>query len=258
MLKLSHVVVFAALGVLSVSHAYQYSEIQTLKQERSQATQPLTSHEIVSIVDQRLDIAEGQRAKDKFQTLIANYELASPRVPEDRLVYGSLNARLTMQEFSDIECPFCRKMHGGLKSVVDNSQGVVNWEFKHFPLSGHNPAAAMQAKAVECVRESYGNRVAWAALDQFFEKTRSNGQGVGDLPTFARSMGLSGKAMELCLASDAHEDRISQDYREGSQMGITGTPALRILDHKTGRDYLIKGYKTPEQLTQALQQILGT
>ena len=255
--KFTQVAVFAALGVLLVSHAYQFSEIQTLKQERSQATQTLTANEIVSIVDQRLDVAEQRRAQDKFQTLIADYEMASPRVPEDRLVYGSLNARLTMQEFSDIECPFCRKMHGGLKSVVDNSQGVVNWEYKHFPLSGHNPAAAMQAKAVECVRESYGNRVAWAALDQFFEKTRSNGQGVGDLPTFARSMGLSGKAMELCLASDAHEDRISQDYREGSQMGITGTPALRILDHKTGRDYLIKGYKTPEQLTQALQQILG-
>ena len=255
--KLSQVAVFAALGVLSLSHAHHFSEIKALKQGQSQVTQTLTSNEVVSIVDQRLDLAEQRLAKHAFQTLIGEYELASPRTPNDRLVYGNLNARLTMQEFSDIECPFCRKIHGGLKSVVDNSRGVVNWEFKHFPLSGHNPAAAMQAKAVECVRESYGNQVAWAALDQFFEKTRSNGQGVGDLPTFARSMGLSGKAIELCLDSDAHEDRISGDYREGSKLGITGTPALRILDHKTGRDYLIKGYKTPEQLAQALQQILG-
>ncbi|MCD1649702.1 DsbA family protein [Marinobacter adhaerens] len=255
--KFMQVAVISALGVLSVSHAYQFSEIKALKQEESLVTQTLTTNQIVSIVDQRLDVAEQRRAKDNFQTLIADYELASPRVPEDRLVYGSLNARLTMQEFSDIECPFCRKMHGGLKSVVDSSEGVVNWEFKHFPLSGHNPAAAMQAKAVECVREAYGNRVAWAAIDQFFEKTRSNGQGVGDLPTFARSMGLSGKVMELCLDSKAHEDRISGDYREGSKLGISGTPALRIFDHKTGRSYLIKGYKTPEQLAQALQQILG-
>ncbi len=88
-------------------------------------------------------------------------------------------------------------------------------------------------------------------------KREAMARGVGDLPTFARSMGLSGKAMELCLDSDAHEDRISQNYREGSQLGITGTPALRILDHKAGRDYLIKGYKTPEQLAQALKRILG-
>lgn len=255
--KLSHVAVFAAFGVLSVSHAYQFSEIKTLKHEQSQVTQTLSANQVVSIVDQRLDVASQRRAKDTFQVLIADYELASPQAPDDQLIYGNLNARLTMQEFSDIECPFCRKMHGGLKSVVDNSRGVVNWEFKHFPLSGHNPAAAMQAKAVECVKESYGNQIAWAALDQFFEKTRSNGQGVGDLPTFARTLGLSGKAIELCLNSDAHEERISQDYREGSRLGITGTPALRIVDHKTGRDYLIKGYKTPEQLTQALQQILG-
>lgn len=255
--KLSQVAVFAALGVLSVSNVYQFSEIKALQNEQAQVTQSLSANEVVSIVDQRLAVSDQRRAKQAFEDLIEDYELAAPEAPEGRLIYGNLNARLTMQEFSDIECPFCRKMHGGLKSVVDSSRGVVNWEYKHFPLSGHNPAAAMQAKAVECVRESYGNQVAWAALDQFFDQTRSNGQGVGDLPTFAKTMGLSGKAMELCLGSDAHEDKISQDYREGSQLGFSATPALRIVDHKTGRDYLIKGYKTPEQLAQALQQILG-
>lgn len=143
--KFSQVAVFAALGILSVSHAYQFTEIKVLKQEQSQVTQTLTSNEVVSIVDQRLDLAEQRQAKNAFQTLIEEYELASPQTPEDRLVYGNLNARLTMQKFSDIECPFCRKMHGGLKSVVDNSRGGVNWEFKHFPLSGHNPAAACHA-----------------------------------------------------------------------------------------------------------------
>ena len=50
--KLSQVAVFAALGVLSLSHAHQFSEIKALKQRQSQVTQTLTSNEVVSIVDQ--------------------------------------------------------------------------------------------------------------------------------------------------------------------------------------------------------------
>jgi protein-disulfide isomerase len=69
-------------------------------------------------------------------------------------------------------------------------------------------------------------------------------------------MGLSGVAIDLCMASDAHENRIESDYREGQALGITGTPALRIIDTQTGDAYLIKGYKTAEQIAQAVQHIL--
>lgn len=253
--KLPHTALIATLGAMSTALAYQYSEIQSLKGQPRQS-QAISEHKVVALVDQRLEVLERRRAKDGFEKKVFEFELAQQSTPDHRLIYGNPEARITLQEFGDIECPFCRKMHDDLKQVVDNAENTINWEFKHFPLESHNPAAALQAKVIECVKDSYGNKVAWAALDRFIFETAGNGKGVGDLTNFVRGMGLSGVAIDLCMASDAHENRIESDYREGQALGITGTPALRIIDTQTGDAYLIKGYKTAEQIAQAVQHIL--
>ncbi len=253
--KLSHIALSLTLCALVVINAYQHNQIQSLIEKDQVSANPSKS-DIIVMIDQRLDVVQQRKTKEQFDQLKAEFELADQRTPDDRLIYGSLDARITLQEFGDIECPFCRKMHSGLKQVIDHSDGVVNWEFKHFPLKMHNPVAALQAKAIECVKASYGNRVAWTTLDQLFAQTGGNGQGVPDMTGFVRSLGLSGQAISMCMASDAHEERINRDYQEGQALGISSTPALRILDHKTGKDYIVKGYKTPEQLLQALQHVL--
>ncbi|PVZ64524.1 thioredoxin domain-containing protein [Pelagibaculum spongiae] len=45
------------------------------------------------------------------------------------LIYGNPSAKITLQEYGDIECPYCRKMHSVIKQVINHSQGVINWEF---------------------------------------------------------------------------------------------------------------------------------
>lgn len=253
--KASHFSLVAVLGALVASQVYQYSEIQSLKPSTS-SIQTLSEHDVLALVDDRLDVVESRRARDQFQEQVALFDLAPSSTPDDRLIYGDLQARITLQEFADIECPYCIKMHPGLKQIVDSSDGQVNWEFKHFPLNSHNPVAALQAKAVECIKESYGNQVAWAALDQFMARTGGNGKGIGDIPAFARSLGLSGAAVDMCMASDAHENRVESDFQEGQRLGLTGTPALRIVDHRTGKEFVVKGYLSPEQIAEALQHLL--
>jgi len=240
---------------LVASNFYLYSEIQTLSASMD-ASSVLSETDIVSMIDERLDVVEGHRDRENFAQLKAQYQLAKPVTPGDRLIYGDLDARITLQEFGDIECPFCQKMHGELKEVVDQSEGVLNWEFKHFPLNRHNPMAALQAKAVECVKDSYGNQAAWATLDQLMAQTGGNGKGVGDIKSFTQSLGLSGSLIDMCMASSAHESRINEDFQQGQSFGISATPALRILDHKTGKEILVKGYKTPEQILQAIKHLL--
>lgn len=251
-----------ALAVLAVtavclvsSNFYLYGEFQTLS-DRMDASGVWTESDIVSMVDERLNVVERNRDRESFAQLKAQYKLAASVTPDDRLIYGDLNARITLEEFGDIECPFCQRMHGELKEVVDQSEGVLNWEFKHFPLNRHNPMAALQAKAVECVKSSYGNQVAWATLDQFMTQSGGNGAGVGDIKHFAQSLGLSGRLIEMCMASTAHESRINQDFQQGQSFGVSATPTLRIIDHNTGKSVLVKGYKTPGQVLQAITQIL--
>lgn len=211
--------------------------------------------EINLIVSEVIENRARQEARDAYQKIEREYSLAEEKTL-NVLQYGDGTARINMQMFSDIECPICRKMHPVLKQIVDSSQGVINWEYRHFPLAQHNPAAAVESQAIECIRESYGNRNAWVMLEVLFEKTLSNGKGVDSLPAIARSYGMSGSLIENCLASDGHKEKINSDYELGRSLGINATPAIKITDKKTNKTILVRGYKTPEQLLLLISELL--
>lgn len=215
-----------------------------------------TEEDIINIIDERLTTIKRQKGKEKLSALEGLYQLASKSTPNNQLIYGNLNARITLHEFGDIECPFCRQMHAGIKQVIDYSEGVINWEFKHYPLEGHNPASAVASQTIECINEYYGNRASWIALERFILETKGNGKGIQDIPNFVRTFGLNGSLIGNCLASDDHKEKINNDYKEGKNYGVTGTPALMITDHQSGRKHLIKGKKTPEEILQAVQNII--
>ena len=59
------------------------------------------------------------------------------------------DAPVTLIEYSDFECPFCKRFHDTAKRLVDASEGQVNWVYRHFPLGFHNPGAQKQAEAAE-------------------------------------------------------------------------------------------------------------
>lgn len=78
----------------------------------------------------------------------ARFGRAADQVPNDARVYGDLKARFTLAEFSDLECPFCKRLHPNLKEIVDKSNGAINWQWRHMPLGFHNPAATDEAIVV--------------------------------------------------------------------------------------------------------------
>lgn len=243
---------------LVASNIYLYTALNILNVSTDQPPiEHISQHDVIALVDDRLASMEKRKAQELLSNLETQFKLAQTYTPDNRLIYGELNARITLQEYGDIECPYCRKMHGSIKQVVEHSQGVINWEFKHFPLGSHNPVTAIESQAIECIKEAYNNRTAWIALEKFMMDTKGNGKGLGDIPEYVRSFGLNGSLIANCLASDDHKRKINQDYEDGRRSGITATPAIRILDNQTGSDYLLKGYRTPEQLLQAVQQIIN-
>ena len=194
---------------------------------------------------------------DEVKLNIEDHRLAPLKTASNTLLYGNINARISLVEYGDIECPFCRKMHQELKTVIEHSEGTVNWEFKHFPLSRHNPTAANQSLAIECIRENYDNRTAWMALDEFMNKTGGNGRGVGDISEFTHALGLNGAKIKNCMDDGTLKEKINSDYASGIDAGINATPAIIVKDNQSNKKYLIKGYKNKELLLIAIQKVLS-
>jgi len=92
-------------------------------------------------------------------------------VTDQDWLFGDKNAALTIVEYSDIDCPFCKRFHTTMQQVISDYKGQVNWVYRHFPLTSLHPDAMLKANAVECVGEIGGNDKFLQYLDKL-EKTQ--------------------------------------------------------------------------------------
>lgn len=164
------------------------------------------------------------------------------KLRQDDHVRGGRNARILLIEYSDLECPFCKKFHPTAKQIVDEYKGQVAWVYRHFPLDQIHSKADKEAEAVECANELAGSDGFWQLVDKIFEVTPSNnGLNLDDLPKLAGEVGLNQNAFKTCLDSGKYADHVESDYQSGIKAGVTGTPGNILLDTKTGKTKLIPG-----------------
>ncbi len=151
-------------------------------------------------------------------------------------IYGDPEAVVSLIEYSDFECPFCKRFHITAKEIVDAYDGKVNWVYRHFPLAFHNPGAQLQAEASECAAALGGNDAFWKYTDTIYERTTSNGDGfpVEGLVPLAREIGLDGDAFSDCLKERRYSKRVEEDFEEGVRIGIRGTPGNILLNNESG------------------------
>jgi len=196
---------------------------------------------VAAAVDDVLEQREQKEIDAYANAQFSRFPNAVDKVPNDARVYGDLKARFTLVEFSDMECPFCKRLHPTMKEIVDRSTGAVNWQWRHLPLQFHNPAAHDEAKASECFAEQKGNKGFWVFIDQVFELSAGNGGGVKDLPEVAKRLGGDKAKFTECMASERHKDRINEHMLMGEKIGATGTPATMVIDNLTGEKEFVKG-----------------
>lgn len=159
----------------------------------------------------------------KNQTAVALDNL-KPLTAEDH-IRGNPDAPVTIVEFSDTECPFCKQFHKTMEQVVQESNGKVAWIYRHFPLDQLHPKARKEAEATECANELGGNEKFWGYLDRIFEVTPSNnGLDPAELPRIAAFVGLDQKKFETCLTSGKYAKHVEDDYQDAVNSGGAGTP----------------------------------
>ncbi|OGE32522.1 hypothetical protein A3C59_01475 [Candidatus Daviesbacteria bacterium RIFCSPHIGHO2_02_FULL_36_13] len=152
---------------------------------------------------------------------------------DDDPLLGNKDAPITLIEFSDYECPFCKRHFDQTlpqikKDYIDT--GKVKLIFRDFPLSFHDPMATYEAQAANCAREQGGDTAYFKIHDEMFKKTTSNGNGLtkDQIKQLATDLGLNGTNILSCADSDKYKDEVTKDITDGSAVGVSGTPAFFI------------------------------
>ena len=151
--------------------------------------------------------------------------LVEPRfdVAADGPSKGPADARITIVEFSDFQCPYCQRAMGTIQQVLEKYPADVRLVYRHLPLESIHPHARAAAEASFCA-DAQGKF--WAYHDKLFENNRALEP--ADLARYAAELGLDPKAFEACLADAKTREKVDADLAAARTAGITGTPAFVV------------------------------
>lgn len=173
-------------------------------------------------------------------------------------VLGDAHAPLTLVEFSDYQCPFCRRFHdqtfARLKAQYIDT-GKVRYVFRDFPLDSLHPQARAAAEAAHCAG-AQGKY--WQAHDVWFQNQQHLRP--ADLKSYARKVGLDVRAFDECFDKKTYAQRVQDNLRDGIKAGVRGTPSFFL--GKTGdgasvNGLLITGARPFEDFQQEIDQLLS-
>jgi protein-disulfide isomerase len=156
----------------------------------------------------------------------------APAAPPWR--YGDIDARFTLIEYADLECPYCRAYFPVLMRWIDTNPDV-NWQWRHLPLAMHGPSALHEARLAECAGEIGGHRAFWTAVAWIYRQSRGDGLG---LPPRVELPGAT-SALSDCLASTRPDAVIRAQVEEAERLNIAATPTLRLVDNWSGQTLLL-------------------
>lgn len=174
-------------------------------------------------------------------------------------VRGNPNAQVKVIEFSDPECPFCKRFHDTMNQIIGEygKSGQVAWIYRHFPLDAIHSKARKESEALECANEQGGSAKFWAYLDRLFEITPSNdGLDLAELPKIAEYIGLDKTQFNECLTSGKYAKRVADDLSDGVKSGAQGTP-YSVVIAVNGQKFVINGAQPYANVRAVIEQALA-
>lgn len=173
-------------------------------------------------------------------------------------IRGNPEAQIKIVEYSDLECPFCKRFHTTMIQAIEEygKSGKVAWVYRHFPLDALHSKARKEAEATECANELGGNTAFWKYTDRLFEVTPSNnGLDLAQLPIIAQDVGLDRTAFKACLDSGTFADYVANDLKDAQAAGGSGTP-YSIAIATNGEKFPINGAQPYEEVKRIIELAL--
>jgi formate-nitrite transporter family protein len=149
--------------------------------------------------------------------------LLTSEVGERDHTLGAADARVTLVEYGDFECPDCGRAYPVLKAVQKALGPNLLFVFRHFPLRASHPHAGAAAEAAEAAGAQ--GRF-WEMHDRLFEHQMALEDDA--LRRHARKLGLDLEQFEREMRLHTHEGRMREDLASGAASSVRGTPTLFI------------------------------
>lgn len=142
----------------------------------------------------------------------------------DAPIRGTATAPVTIVEYSDFHCPFCRRVQPTLMALLDKYPGKVRLIYKHLPLDGLHPQARRVSEASWCAARQ---GKFWAFHDAVYADT-SNDSSEAALTRFATAASLDAQAFATCLAGPDARVAVQKDIDQGEALGLNSTPGFFV------------------------------
>ncbi len=152
-------------------------------------------------------------------------------VPAKAASRGDAKAPIVIQEFSDFQCPFCKRVGPTLQELEKENKGAVRIVWRHLPLPFHQ-YAQLAAEASEEVLAQKGATAFWAYHDLLYQaQGEPDGLDRVNLDTLADKLGLDMARFTAALDNHVHQAKVQADMDAAQKIGINGTPAFVINDY---------------------------
>ncbi len=176
---------------------------------------------VLKVQQARQDYADALRARAEVVVL-----LRPPKVEvgyDPARIKGNPKAPITIVEFSDFQCPYCKVAEATLNDLLTKYNGRVKLAFRDFPLRTMHAQAQSAAEASRCAGDQ---GKFWEYHDALFaDQSKLNGAGLTET---ALKLGLDAKSFQSCLAAGKFKAQIDQDVQDGAKAGVSGTPGFFI------------------------------
>jgi formate-nitrite transporter family protein len=159
-----------------------------------------------------------------------------PQVTDDDHVLGPADAPVTVLEYGDYECPYCRGAARDVQRMLELYPGSIRFVFRNFPIPQLHPHAEQAAEAAEAA----------AAQGRYWEMYElllqpSSGLDLDSLLSYARDLSLDVDRFGKEVAAGAYAAKIEHDVREGLENGVNATPKFYVDGQRIDGKFPLEG-----------------
>lgn len=152
-----------------------------------------------------------------------NQQGISALLTEDDPALGSDEPLIYIVAYESFACPFCKDNQKDIQQVLDKYNGLVRFIFKDFPTESLHPNVFEAHLAAGCAQDQ---DKFWEYHDVLFANQEQHTK--SDLKKYAENLGLNTAEFDACLDNEEHAQEIRQDFAQGVDLGVVGTPSYVI------------------------------